>query len=86
MIACIPMPLTASATKHEKYTITASLGHRKFWPTSASSIPSALFVTTGRDTPAPWAPPQRLVVRDFYRHVRNPMIMGVLLMLGAESL
>ena len=45
-----------------------------------------LFVTTGRGTPAPWAPPQRLVVRGPYRHVRNPMITGVLLMLGAESL
>ena len=45
-----------------------------------------LFVTTGRGTPAPWAPPERLVVRGPYRHVRNPMITGVLLMLGAESL
>ena len=45
-----------------------------------------LFVTTGWGTPAPWAPPERLVVRGPYRHVRNPMITGVLLMLGAESL
>jgi len=45
-----------------------------------------LFVTAGRGTPAPWAPPQKLVVRSPYRHVRNPMITGVLLMLGAESL
>ena len=45
-----------------------------------------LFVTAGRGTPAPWAPPQRLVVHGPYRHVRNPMITGVLLMLGAESL
>ena len=45
-----------------------------------------LFVTAGRGTPAPWAPPQRLVVRGPYLHVRNPMITGVLLMLGAESL
>ena len=40
----------------------------------------------GAGTPAPWAPPQRLVVRGPYRHVRNPMIASVLLMLGAESL
>ncbi len=45
-----------------------------------------LFVTVGRGTPAPWAPPTRLVVRGPYRHVRNPMIMSVLVMLGAESL
>ena len=45
-----------------------------------------LFVTRGEGTPAPWAPPRKLVVRGPYRHVRNPMISGVLLMLGAESL
>ena len=45
-----------------------------------------LFQTVGRGTPAPWAPPKQLVVRGPYRHVRNPMIMSVLAMLGAESL
>ena len=45
-----------------------------------------LFLTTGEGTPAPWDPPKRLVVRGPYRHVRNPMITSVLLMLGAESL
>ncbi len=45
-----------------------------------------LFLTVGKGTPAPWAPPQRLVVRGPYRHVRNPMITGVLLMLAGESL
>ena len=44
-----------------------------------------LFLTAGRGTPAPWAPPARLVVLGPYRHVRNPMITSVLLMLGAES-
>ncbi len=45
-----------------------------------------LFVTTGGGTPAPWDPPRRLVVRGPYRHVRNPMITGVLLLLAAEAL
>jgi len=45
-----------------------------------------LFLTLGRGTPAPWAPPRKLVVAGPYRHVRNPMITGVLLMLAAESL
>ena len=45
-----------------------------------------LFVTAGEGTPAPWAPPQRLVVRGPYRHVRNPMITSVLVMLGGEAL
>jgi protein-S-isoprenylcysteine O-methyltransferase Ste14 len=34
------------------------------------------FGWTGRGTPAPLAPPQRLVVVGFYRHVRNPMYVG----------
>jgi len=34
------------------------------------------FGWTGRGTPAPIAPPQRLVVVGFYRYVRNPMHVG----------
>jgi len=34
------------------------------------------FGWTGRGTPAPVAPPQRLVAVGFYRYVRNPMYEG----------
>jgi protein-S-isoprenylcysteine O-methyltransferase Ste14 len=47
---------------------------------------AALFMKFGEGTPAPWDPPKRLVVRGPYRHVRNPMITGVLLVLFAEAL
>lgn len=46
----------------------------------------ALFLRRGQGTPAPWDPPRQLVVAGPYRHVRNPMITGVLLMLAAEAL
>jgi protein-S-isoprenylcysteine O-methyltransferase Ste14 len=44
-----------------------------------------LFVTVGQGTPAPWDPPNKLVVHGPYRHVRNPMITSVLLMLAGEA-
>jgi protein-S-isoprenylcysteine O-methyltransferase Ste14 len=47
---------------------------------------AALFVKLGQGTPAPWDPPKRLVIRGPYRHVRNPMITGALLMLLAEAI
>lgn len=45
-----------------------------------------LFVRVGRGTPAPWAPPERLVIAGVYRHVRNPMISGVIALLLGEAL
>lgn len=45
-----------------------------------------LFARIGRGTLAPWDPPRHLVVQDVYRHVRNPMISGVLFMLLGEAL
>ena len=44
-----------------------------------------LFVTMGQGTPAPWHPPQKLVVAGPYRHVRNPMIASILFMSAAEA-
>jgi protein-S-isoprenylcysteine O-methyltransferase Ste14 len=40
----------------------------------------------GGGTPAPWDPPRRFVVAGVYRHVRNPMISGVIAALYAEAL
>jgi len=34
------------------------------------------FGWTGRGSPAPFAPPKRLVVVGFYRYVRNPIYVG----------
>jgi len=39
------------------------------------------FLIEGRGTPAPIDPPKELVAVGFYRYVRNPMYVGVLLIL-----
>jgi len=45
-----------------------------------------LFSRRGKGTLAPWDPPRKLVVEGVYRHVRNPMITGVLLVLLGEAI
>ena len=44
-----------------------------------------LFATVGKGTLAPWNPTQNLVVQGVYRHVRNPMISGVMAILLGEA-
>jgi protein-S-isoprenylcysteine O-methyltransferase Ste14 len=43
------------------------------------------FTFTGKGTPLPIDPPKQLVVRGFYRWVRNPMYVGILLLLFGEA-
>jgi protein-S-isoprenylcysteine O-methyltransferase Ste14 len=43
------------------------------------------FGTTGRGTPALIDPPKKLVARGLYRWVRNPMYLGVLLIVLGEA-
>ena len=45
----------------------------------------SLFARIGKGTLAPWDPTSRLVVVGPYRHVRNPMISGVLTVLLGEA-
>jgi len=44
-----------------------------------------LFGAYGRGTPAPIDPPRKLVMRGPYRWVRNPMYLGVLLVVIGEA-
>ena len=45
----------------------------------------SLFFRVGKGTLAPWDPPTTFVAQGIYRHVRNPMISGVLLVLLGEA-
>ncbi|MFQ5773918.1 MAG: methyltransferase family protein [Kiloniellaceae bacterium] len=64
-----------------------------FW-TGAALLGSGLFLMAGtmrlfrrlgEGTPAPWDPPKRMVIAGPYRHVRNPMIGGVIAVLFGEA-
>jgi protein-S-isoprenylcysteine O-methyltransferase Ste14 len=46
----------------------------------------ARFATQGMGTPAPVAPPQQLVATGLYRYVRNPMYVGVSLLIFGQGL
>ena len=43
------------------------------------------FFVSGKGTLAPWDPPGRLVTVGLYRHTRNPMYIGVLLLVAGWS-
>ena len=45
-----------------------------------------LFFKFGNGTIAPWNPPKKFIVRGPYRYVRNPMLIGVNLILISEYL
>ena len=72
----------------------AGLTSIPFWAGLLVGVPSvglalwamSMFFRYGEGTAAPWDPPQRLVVRGPYRHVRNPMLSGVIGTLIAEAL
>ena len=44
------------------------------------------FVVRGRGTPAPFDPPTQLVLKGPYRYVRNPMYVGLFLVLVGEAM
>ncbi len=46
----------------------------------------ARFAWDGLGTPAPIAPPTRLVVTGFYRHVRNPIYVALFVILSGEAI
>jgi protein-S-isoprenylcysteine O-methyltransferase Ste14 len=46
----------------------------------------ARFALVGKGTPAPVAPTEELVVSGLYRHVRNPMYVGVLAAIVGQAL
>ena len=50
------------------------------------SMTILLFINIGRGTLAPWSPTKKLVIIGPYRHVRNPMIASVIIILLGQSI
>lgn len=46
----------------------------------------SLFVYVGKGSLAPWNPTQKLIIIGPYAYVRNPMLLGVFLILAGEAL
>jgi protein-S-isoprenylcysteine O-methyltransferase Ste14 len=44
------------------------------------------FILHGKGTAAPWDPPKTFVTAGPYKYVRNPMILGVFIMLLSETI
>jgi protein-S-isoprenylcysteine O-methyltransferase Ste14 len=44
------------------------------------------FIRIGKGTLAPWSPTKKLIVTGMYAYVRNPMILGVIMVLTGESI
>jgi protein-S-isoprenylcysteine O-methyltransferase Ste14 len=70
---------------------------RRVWVDPWGAVPLALglivlaltvreFYVAGKGTLAPWAPPTTLVVTGLYRWSRNPMYVGVLLILSGWAI
>lgn len=68
-----------------------SAGYRAGWVLLAIGLLTLLacvreFYVAGKGTLAPWSPPKHLVTTGLYRYSRNPMYVGVLLLLGGWAL
>jgi protein-S-isoprenylcysteine O-methyltransferase Ste14 len=61
-------------------TLLVASGVRLCWETVS------LFTKVGEGTPAPFDPPRKLVIEGPYIYLRNPMMVGVWLVLFGESL
>lgn len=72
-------PLLGNAPKWVLAAILASLG------LALAAKTTRLFLNEGEGTPAPWDPPRKFVVSGPYRHVRNPMLTSVILLILAEA-
>src|SRR5262249_35950537 len=74
-------PETRRSTQRPSDELPTSL------PCSTMTLPRRIVMTIqGLGTPAPVAPPQRLVVTGLYRYVRNPIYVAVVSLIFGQGL
>ena len=98
-LAWLPLPLTVIVLipwilrcfAHEPFVWQGSLGQWGGAWLIANGLGLAawcvnLFNVQGQGTPLPFDPPKRFVVKGPYRFLRNPMMLGMMLILVGEAL
>ena len=81
----------------EGHTAARALAGASAWKLAAGSIiavaglvlfilSARMFILIGRGTIMPWDPTRHLITGSLYAYVRNPMILGVLVLLFGEAL
>ena len=76
-----PGALDLASTDHYRFYVGILIGVIGL---AVSIWSMRLFSTIGNGTPVPWKPPSNFVVEGPFRHVRNPMVMGILFALLGE--
>ncbi|HFD11416.1 MAG TPA: isoprenylcysteine carboxylmethyltransferase family protein [Crenotrichaceae bacterium] len=76
--------LPAYISTHDSYRMTGSISGivLMFFGTVILLWCVRDFLVSGRGTLAPWDPPKNLVIVGLYRYSRNPMYVGIIIMLG----
>ncbi|HTL71394.1 MAG TPA: isoprenylcysteine carboxylmethyltransferase family protein [Candidatus Eisenbacteria bacterium] len=86
-LAAVPAALLVSGVAFFEFPGRHPFAAAALFAAGAALYASTLvdFVRTGEGTPAAWDPPRRFVRRGGYRYVRNPMYVGMFLVLAAEA-
>lgn len=90
----IPVLIIWLSRGSEWVSSLAKPNQAQFWLGLLAGIPGiwlalasvSTMLRYGEGTPAPWDPTRKLVFHGPYRYVRNPMMIGVMLILLAEAL
>jgi protein-S-isoprenylcysteine O-methyltransferase Ste14 len=85
VLIIVPLNIEKNILPHNTFALIAGL-LLIFTGLYIMTLTITKFVRIGKGTLAPWSPTGKLVIDGMYRYVRNPMIIGVLIVLTGESI